>query len=222
MEFGDWDGLWIHAGLATMQPGEKAYGAVENAAIAVKDGRIAWLGGMDELPAPSGELAEEVHDVGGRWITPGLIDCHTHVVFGGNRAAEFEMRLEGATYEQISRAGGGIRSTVTATRSASEFELVASALPRVDRHGDDALRRRQTLAIRVLGLAAPPNHHVAAGGVGEWLELDRPAPDPHQRPRDQDATPCRVFPGGTPALPRKRDIASRFRAVAKPSHCAAH
>lgn len=132
MEFGDWDGLWIHAGLATMQPGEKAYGAVENAAIAVKDGRIAWLGGIDDLPASPDELAEEVHDVGGRWITPGLIDCHTHVVFGGNRAAEFEMRLEGATYEEISRAGGGIRSTVTATRSASEFELVASALPRVD------------------------------------------------------------------------------------------
>jgi imidazolonepropionase len=103
------------------------YGAIENAAIAVKDGRIAWLGPMADVPADQRAAAREVHNLVGRWVTPGLIDCHTHLVYGGDRAHEFELRLGGATYEEIARAGGGIRSTVSATRAASEDELIAAA-----------------------------------------------------------------------------------------------
>ncbi|GGE28348.1 imidazolonepropionase [Primorskyibacter flagellatus] len=113
---------------ATMR-GE-GYGLIEDAAIAVKDGRIAWTGPAADLPGQYAALP--TRDLGGRLTTPGLIDCHTHLVFGGNRAREFEMRLEGASYEQIARAGGGIVSTVTATRAASEDELLQTALCRAD------------------------------------------------------------------------------------------
>jgi imidazolonepropionase len=123
-----WDHLWTDARLATMAPGAP-YGAIEQGAIAAKDGRIAWVGPQSELPR--GE-AREVHPLAGAWVTPGLIDCHTHLVHGGDRAAEFELRLKGATYEEIAKAGGGIRSTVKATRAASEEELLASALGRID------------------------------------------------------------------------------------------
>jgi imidazolonepropionase len=116
--------------LASMVAGGAPYGLVEDAAIAIETGHIAWGGAHADLPSQyAGWLAQ---DMGGRLVTPGLIDCHTHIVFGGNRAREFEMRLEGATYEEIARAGGGIVSTVTATRTASVDELLADALPRVD------------------------------------------------------------------------------------------
>jgi imidazolonepropionase len=124
-----WDHLWTDARLATMATGGTPYAAIEKGAIAAKDGRIAWVGPEAELPR--GE-AREVHPLSGAWVTPGLIDCHTHLVHGGDRAAEFELRLQGATYEEIARAGGGIRSTVKATRAASEEELLASALARLD------------------------------------------------------------------------------------------
>ena len=97
--------------------------------IAAHDGRIAWVGPARAMP---GMEAAETIDLGGRWVTPGLIDCHTHLVYAGNRAHEFELRLAGATYEEIARAGGGILSTVKATRAASEDELLAAALPRLD------------------------------------------------------------------------------------------
>jgi imidazolonepropionase len=113
-----------------MAAGSGAYGLVENAAIAIGAGRIAWCGGHDTMPP---EYAGWQHDdLDGRLVTPALIDCHTHIVFGGNRAREFEMRLQGATYEEVARAGGGIVSTVSATRAASQEELLNSALPRVD------------------------------------------------------------------------------------------
>lgn len=123
----DWDRIWINANLATMTPGGPPYGTVPKAAIASSDGRISWIGGMQNLPGRPDSLADEVVDIGDRWITPGLIDCHTHLVFGGSRAGEFERRLEGASYEEIARAGGGIVSTMRATRSASEDELAAAA-----------------------------------------------------------------------------------------------
>jgi imidazolonepropionase len=103
------------------------YGAIADAAILTEGDRIAWIGPAAEAPA-----ADAVHDAGGAWATPGLVDCHTHLVFGGNRAREFEMRLEGATYEELARAGGGILSTVRATRATDEAGLVAAALPRLD------------------------------------------------------------------------------------------
>jgi imidazolonepropionase len=129
---GTWDSLWTNARLATMAPGGTAYGAIEEAAIAVQNGRIAWVGAMRDLPPAEAQSAVAVHDLRGRWLTPGLVDCHTHLVYGGNRAHEFELRLRGATYEEIARAGGGIRSTVAATRAATEQALVESALPRLD------------------------------------------------------------------------------------------
>lgn len=121
------DRLWRNARLATMTgPG---LGVVETGLVASRGGTIVHAG--VEQDAPSFE-ADETIDCEGRWITPGLIDCHTHLVHGGNRAREFEMRLAGASYEEIARAGGGIVSTMQATRAASEDELVESALPRLD------------------------------------------------------------------------------------------
>ena len=117
--------------IATMQPGGAPYGLLARGAVCVEDGRIAWVGSRDEIPATWTDV--ETESFGGRLMTPALVDCHTHLVFGGNRAREFEMRLEGATYEEIARAGGGILSTVAATRALSEDDLVAAALPRLDR-----------------------------------------------------------------------------------------
>ncbi len=126
-----WDSLWTNARIATMAPArDDPYGAIEDGAIAVSGGNIAWIGPAAELDRAKAQ-GVPVHDAGGAWITPGLIDCHTHIVYGGNRAAEFEQRLNGATYEEVARAGGGIVSTVRATRQASVDELVESALPRV-------------------------------------------------------------------------------------------
>jgi imidazolonepropionase len=111
--------------LVTMSGG---YGLIEDAALVVEDGSIVWLGPMAGLPPRD----LPVHDLGGRLVTPALIDCHTHLVFAGNRAQEFEMRLNGASYVDVARAGGGIVSTVRATRSASEDDLFTQALPRLD------------------------------------------------------------------------------------------
>ena len=123
------DRVWTGGRLATLDPGRPGLGVVDNGAIASSDGRIVWVGPVDDMPAFD---SRERTDLGGRWVTPGLIDCHTHLVYGGNRAHEFELRLAGATYEEIARAGGGILSTVKATRAASEHELVVQALPRLD------------------------------------------------------------------------------------------
>ncbi len=102
----DWNHLWINARLVTMTTGQGEYGLIENGAIAVTGERISWLGPMDDLPADVRHKTPDVVDVKGRCITPGLIDCHTHLVFGGNRAREFELRLKGATYEELLQAGG--------------------------------------------------------------------------------------------------------------------
>lgn len=123
------DRVWTGARLATLAPARPGLGVIEDGVIAARDGRIAWVGARAE--APTFEAAETIA-LDGRWITPGLVDCHTHLVYGGNRAHEFELRLAGATYEEIARAGGGILSTVKATRAASEDDLVRAALPRLD------------------------------------------------------------------------------------------
>lgn len=119
--------LLTHATLATMTGG---YALIRDGAVALDGDRIAWAGPLADLPATYRALPEL--DCAGRLVTPGLIDCHTHAVFAGHRAVEFELRLQGASYEEIARAGGGILSTVTATRAASEADLLAGALPRVD------------------------------------------------------------------------------------------
>ena len=124
-----WDLLFTDTRLATMTGTGIPYGAREGMALAVKDGVIDWIGPTGALPHRN---ARELLPLEGRWITPGLIDCHTHLVYGGDRAAEFELRLTGATYEEIARAGGGIAATVAATRAASEEDLLAAARPRLE------------------------------------------------------------------------------------------
>jgi imidazolonepropionase len=122
------DRLIVNVQIATMQPGTP-YGAIRDGALAIRAGRIAWVGERSRMPA---ELAaREELDGKGSWLTPGLIDCHTHLVYAGNRANEFEQRLAGASYEDIARAGGGIIATVRATRVASEAQLLAESAPRL-------------------------------------------------------------------------------------------
>lgn len=121
--------LLTNATIVTLQS-DTEYGLINDGVIALTGERIAWVGPNADLPNEFRDL--ERHDLGGRMVTPGLIDCHTHIVFGGNRATEFELRLNGASYEDVARAGGGIVSTVTATRGASEQALLADALTRVD------------------------------------------------------------------------------------------
>jgi imidazolonepropionase len=125
-----WPRLWRNARLATMRADRSGLGVIEHGAVvAGADGRILFAGPQADAPIhPSAEII----DCEGRWITPGLIDCHTHLVHGGDRAHEFELRLNGATYEEIARAGGGIVSTVKATRAAGTDELYASACRRLD------------------------------------------------------------------------------------------
>jgi imidazolonepropionase len=125
-----WDCLITDCHVATMA-GEDGYGEIRDAAIAVQDGRIAWIGPAADLPKPAVEPLDEV-TLNGDWVTPGLIDCHTHLVYGGQRANEFEMRLNGASYEEIAKAGGGIISTVKATRAASVEDLAADAGRRLE------------------------------------------------------------------------------------------
>lgn len=123
----DWDALWLNVHLMPLAAADPA-ATVRDGALAVRDGRIAWLGARSALPAA---WAARIHDGGGAWLLPGFIDCHTHVVHAGQRSDEFESRLLGESYEAIARRGGGILSTVRATRAASEDELFAQSLPRV-------------------------------------------------------------------------------------------
>lgn len=124
----DWDLLLTDASVATMRAGVVPYGQIGHAAVAIAGGRIAWVGPACDLPE---HRCKETRSVDGRWITPALVDCHTHLVFGGNRAQEFEQRRQGASYEDIARAGGGILSTVNATRAASLEQLCDSAALRL-------------------------------------------------------------------------------------------
>ncbi len=123
-----WDRLWIEANLATMTG--PSLGIIEDGAVACADGRIAWVGREADLPAGRKRATDEVHRCGGAWLTPGFIDCHTHIVFGGDRTDDFRRRLRGESYEEIARAGGGIMSTVRATREASNEALTVGAINR--------------------------------------------------------------------------------------------
>ncbi|MDX3970562.1 MAG: imidazolonepropionase [Bradyrhizobium sp.] len=162
------DRIWHNARLATLRADRPDLGEIEQGVIAARGGRIIYAGAQTDFPADA-DAVERI-DCGGRWITPGLVDCHTHLVYGGDRAHEFELRLKGASYEEIARAGGGIVSTVAATRRASEADLVASALPRLDAligegattieiksgYGlDTATEMRQLAAARSLGRRRP-------------------------------------------------------------------
>ena len=132
--------LWRDARLATFA-GSEPWGTIENGALLTQGEQIAWVGALRDLPA--GTAVQREHSLQGAWVTPGLIDAHTHLVYGGDRAAEFELRLQGASYEAIARAGGGIRSTVAHTRAASEAELLTSAAKRLDALKAEGLTTRE-------------------------------------------------------------------------------
>lgn len=159
-----WDALFTNVHLATMTDG---YGELVDAAVAVAGGRIAWLGPRGEAP---GE-ARAVHDCGGAWMTPGLIDCHTHIVYAGNRSDEFEARLNGAGYEEIARRGGGIMSTVRATRAASVDELVRASLPRVASLLAEGVTTIEIKSGYGLALASERAMLQAARRIGELLPV---------------------------------------------------
>ncbi len=128
----EWDSLWINAHLATMAADADApFGALKDAALAVRAGRIVWVGPQCDLPESPDRCTRDLRDAGHRWITPGLIDCHTHLVFAGNRANEFERRLQGETYAEIAASGGGIAATVRATRAAPSEQLLEGAEARI-------------------------------------------------------------------------------------------
>lgn len=125
------DAIWINANIATMADNGEPYGAIKNGVLAIKDGLIAFIGKRDELPGFDA-MATPLHDMQGQWILPGFIDCHTHLIYAGNRANEFEMRLNGASYQQIAASGGGIKATVAATRAASHQQLFELAKDRLN------------------------------------------------------------------------------------------
>ena len=134
-----WDALWYNAQVATMTAGNAPFGLINDAAVGVANGRIAWLGNRGEIPDSASASCPAQLDCKGRLVTPGLIDCHTHLVYGGQRAKEFEMRLNGASYQEIARLGGGIASTVSATRAASAEELYEQAAPRLQGFMDEGV-----------------------------------------------------------------------------------
>lgn len=168
------DRIWRNARLATLDPSLPGLGVVEHGLVAAQDGRILYAG--PQADAPEGLDAPLIEDLAGRWITPGLIDCHTHLVYAGDRACEFELRLEGASYEAIAKAGGGIVSTMSATRAASVEELTAASLPRLD-----ALLAEGATTVEIksgygLSLEAELNQLRAVKRLGELRNVDlRPA-----------------------------------------------
>lgn len=153
---------------ATLVARAAGYGLVEDAAIAVDAGRIGWVGPLAELPHDY--AGGEQVDLGGALVTPALVDCHTHLVFGGDRSREFALRLEGASYEEIARAGGGIRSTVAATREASDEELLAGALRRVD----DLIADGVAVIEVKSGYGLSVEHELRMLRVARAIEAERP------------------------------------------------
>lgn len=165
----EWDQLIRNVNLATFDLARTSdqddYGVITDAAIAIAAGRIAWLG--QECDLPSSARAIEVVDGNGQWLLPGFVDCHTHLVFGGNRAAEFEQRLQGVSYEEIARAGGGIANTVKATRRADVDTLVSQALPRLRALMNDGVTGVEIKSGYGLNLAAERNMLLAATELGK-------------------------------------------------------
>ena len=163
--------LWTHCRLATMQPDAATpYGLVDEGALVVDGEHIAWAGPREALPRSLTERVAVHHDAEGALITPGLIDCHTHLVYGGDRAGEFEQRLNGASYEDIARAGGGIASTVRATRAADASTLKAQSLPRLR-----ALRAEGVTTVEIKsGYGLALDHERKTLQVARELALSQP------------------------------------------------
>jgi imidazolonepropionase len=166
-----WDRLLLDARLATLRDDLGAYGVIEDGALAWKDGLITYAGPRNDLPGEPAGLAHRVDSAQHRWITPGLVDCHTHLVFAGDRAQEFERRLQGASYEQIAREGGGILSTVRATRAASEAALLAASLPRARALRDDGVTTVEIKSGYGLDLDSEARMLRVARQIGEQLGI---------------------------------------------------
>ena len=165
-----WDLLVVNGAVATMdtaRPGP--YGLVSDAAVGVTDGRVRWVGPMAELPVGAG--ATRTVDAAGALVTPGLVDCHTHLVFGGDRVAEFEARLSGASYEELARRGGGIASTVAATRGTAEDDLVRAATRRAVHLLSDGVTTVEIKSGYGLDLDTEARMLAAARRVGDELPL---------------------------------------------------
>lgn len=167
-----WDTLWLDGHIATMDPARGAWGALRDGALAVEAGRIAWLGPAAELPGGVERLARDVREMGGGWMTPGLIDCHTHLVFAGDRSDEWERRLAGATYEQIAREGGGIHATVRATRAASLEELRSGAESRAARLAAEGVTTIEVKSGYGLETAAELRMLTAARAISGTVAVD--------------------------------------------------
>ena len=187
--------------LATMERGARPYGLVDDGAVAVEDGRIAWCGPAAAVPDDRSTWPRR--DLDGRLVTPALIDCHTHIVYGGDRAREFEMRLEGMSYEDVARAGGGIFSTVEATRRTDPDALLAGALPRVD-----ALIAEGVSTIEIKsGYGLDVETELAMLRTARRIADDAPGAGAHELPRRPRGAPGvrgplrRVSRRGVPACP---------------------
>lgn len=165
-----WDRVWVGADLATLDEAG-GIGHVPDGVIAIRDGRIAWVGTGEQLESLSWS-AETATDARGLWITPGLIECHTHLVYAGDRSNEFAARLRGATYEDIARAGGGILSTMRATRAASEEELLAQSLPRAQSLANEGVTTLEVKSGYGLDLASELKMLRVAKRLGENLGID--------------------------------------------------
>jgi imidazolonepropionase len=196
-----WDHLLLDATLATFA-GDRPFGLLEGGALALEGGRIAWLGRTSELPGAPAELAATVHPLDGALVTPGLIDCHTHLVFGGERAHEFDLRLNGASYEDIARAGGGIASTVAATRAADEEALLRQSLPRARallRDGVTTVEIKSGYGLelaterRMLRVARRLGETLGMGVRTSFLGLHALAPEYRERRAEYVAQVCDVM-----------------------------
>jgi imidazolonepropionase len=178
--------LWTNARIATLAAGAATpYGLIEDGALAVQDGRIAWVGPRPELPLGLDDAAIE-HDARGALVTPGLIDCHTHLVYAGDRAAEFEARLNGASYEDIARAGGGILSTVRATRAATLPELIEQSRPRRDALIAEGVTTLEIKSGYGLTLADEIKMLRAAHALGDTVNVSRTFLGAHTCPSESD------------------------------------
>jgi imidazolonepropionase len=166
-----WDRVWCGASIATMVANTAPYGKVSHDALAVKDERIAWLGSAAEARATAAGERIPIEECEGLWMTPALIDCHTHLVYGGDRVEEFEKRLCGVAYEEIARAGGGIQSTVNATRTADEASLVASAAARARRLASEGVTTLEIKSGYGLDLTTERRMLRAARALGRELDL---------------------------------------------------
>ena len=159
--------LWRHARIASFAPG-RPWGWIEDGALLAEGDTLRWVGAAADLPA--GLHAASEHDLGGALVTPGLVDAHTHLVYGGDRAAEFEQRLQGASYEAIARAGGGIRATVAATRAASDEALFDAAAARAR-----ALMREGVTTIEIKsGYGLSEMHEARCLAVARCCRRSRP------------------------------------------------